>query len=229
LKTVEKRLDKVSRTAKSGAKDAASEAAFLEKLADLLRSGIPTRELDLSEAEERLMKEYQLLTHKKMLYAANIDEDALGNDADPLVSAVRDIAEEQKTELVIICAKLEAELAELDAEERKSFLTEMGLEKSGMEKLIIASYSLLNLITFFTANENQLRAWTIPNGALAPQAAGKVHSDMERGFIRAEVIHYNDLIAAGSLKEAREHGLMHLEGKEYAVEDGDMMYFRFQA
>lgn len=229
LKTVERRLDKVGRAAKSGGKDAIAEVAFLGRLADLLRSGMPVRELELSGTEEELMREYQLLTYKKMLYVANIDENALENDADPFLSAARDVARRQEAELIAICAKLEAELAELEPEERESFLVEMGLKQSGLEKLIVVSYDLLNLITFFTANENELRARTIPRGTLAPQAAGKVHSDMEHGFIRAEVIHYDDLVATGSLKTARERGLMHLEGKEYVVEDGDMMYFRFQA
>jgi GTP-binding protein YchF len=229
LKMVEKRLERVSRTAKSGAKEALEEAAFLEKLADPLRSGTPVRETKLSEADEKLMKEYQLLTRKSMLYVANISEDDLGNDDNRFLSEVRDTAQKQKAEVIVICAKLESELAELEPEERKVFLAEMGLEQSGLEKLVVTSYNLLDLITFFTANENELRARTITRGTLAPQAAGKVHSDMEQGFIRAEVIHYEDLIGSGSLKAAREGGLMHLEGKEYIVSDGDMMYFRFQA
>ena len=227
LKTVESRLEKSSRAAKTGDRELVTEVAFLEKLADLLRSGIPARELELSEVEEGLMKGYQLLTHKKMMYAANVGEDSLG-DVNPYLSATEDSAKEQNAELIVVCAKLEAELAELEPEERDSFLVEMGLKKSGLEKLITASFKLLDLITFFTANENELRAWTVPGGALAPQAAGKVHSDMERGFIRAEVISCDDLLAAGSMKEAKDHGSMRLEGKEYVVKDGDMMYFRFQ-
>ncbi len=229
LKIMEKRLDKADRAARTGVKDIIEEAAFLEKLANLLKSGIPAREMQLSETEKRIIKDFQLLTLKKMLYAANIDENSLEDDHDPALEAVKRIAREQETELFVICAKLESELAELDPDERQAFLVEMGLEKSGLEKLIVASYDLLDLITFFTANETELRARTISRGTLAPQAAGKVHSDMEGGFIRAEVIHYEDLVAAGSMKEAREHGLMHLEGKEYVVQDGDMMYFRFQA
>ena len=214
LKTVEKRLERVSRAAKTGAKEVLEEATFLEKLVDLLKSGTPVRETKLSEAEEKLMKEYQLLTRKSMLYVANISEDDLGNDDSPFLSEVRDTAQKHKAEVIVICAKLESELAELELEERKVFLAEMGLEQSGLEKLVVTSYNLLDLITFFTANENELRARTITRGTLAPQAAGKVHSDMEQGFIRAEVIHYEDLIAAGSLKAAKDHVLMHLEGKE---------------
>jgi len=229
LKVLEKRLDRVSRAAKTGVKDVIEEAHLLEKLVESLKSGIPAREMQLSETESRMMREFQLLTDKKMLYSANIDEDSLEDDDSPALVAARNVAQEQKTELIVICAKLEAELAELEPEERRVFLSEMGLEKSGLEKLIITSYGMLDLITFFTANENELRARTITRGTLAPQAAGKVHSDMEDGFIRAEVIHYDDLVAAGSMREAREHGLMHLEGKEYVVQDGDMMYFRFQA
>jgi len=228
-KTVEKRFDKASRAAKAGAKESLEESEFLERLLSTLKSKIPARYMTLSDSEKKLMKEYQLLTYKKMMYVANINEDALEEDNHPLWSVVRDIAKEQKTQVVAVCAKLEAELTELDAEERKVFLKEMGLEKSGLDSLITASYSLLDLITFFTANENELRARTITRGTLAPQAAGKVHSDMEHGFIRAEVTHYEDLIKSGSMKEAREHGFMHLEGKEYVVRDGDIMYFRFQA
>ncbi len=228
LKTVENRLERSSRAAKTGDKELVTEVAFLEKLVGLLKSGIPVRELELLEVEERLVNEHQLLTHKKMMYAANVGEESLGDD-NPHLSAARDFASEQNTELIVVCAKLEAELAELEPEERDSFLVEMGLEKSGLEKLISTAYRLLDLITFFTANENELRAWTVSKGALAPQAAGKVHSDMERGFIRAEVISCDDLVAAGSMKEAKDHGLLRLEGKEYVVADGDMMYFRFQA
>ena len=229
LKTVEKRLDKASRAAKAGVKESVEEAEFLEKLLNTLKAGNPIREMELSDSEKKLMREYQLLTHKKLMYVANINEDALGDDEYPLLADVKKVAEEQKTEVVAICAKLEAELAELDQEERQTFLKEMGLEKSGLDSLIATSYKLLDLITFFTANENELRARTITRGILAPQAAGKVHSDMEHGFIRAEVIHYEDIVKAGSMKEAKEHGFMRLEGKEYVVRDGDMMYFRFQA
>lgn len=228
LKTVENRLERSSRAAKAGNKELVTEVAFLERLADLLRSGIPVRELELLEVEERLVAEHQLLTHKKMIYVANVGEDSLGDD-NPHLLVTMDLAKEQNAELIVISAKLEAELAELEPEERDLFLIEMGLEKSGLEKLITTSYKLLNLITFFTANENELRAWTVVNGAFAPQAAGRVHSDMESGFIRTEVINYEDLAAAGSMKEAKEHGAMRLEGKEYVVKDGDIMYFRFQA
>lgn len=228
LKTVERRLERSERAAKTGDKELLAEVAFLEKLADLLKSGTSVREIALSEVEERLVKEHQLLTYKKMMYVANVGEGSFGED-NPHLSAAMDFAKEQKAEMIVISAKLEAELAELEPEERDSFLTEMGLEKSGLEKLITTSYKLLDLITFFTANENELRAWTVSRGALAPQAAGKVHSDMERGFIRAEVIQCEALLESGSMKDAREHGLIHLEGREYVVQDGDIMYFRFQA
>ena len=226
LKVVEKRLEKNSRAVQTGNKEIVAEVAFLEKLAGLLGSGTPARELNPTTPEKVWLKEYQLLTDKKMMYVANMDENSIG-DVNPHLSAVEDFAKERDAELITIFAKLEAELAELEPEERGIFLSEMGLKKSGLEKLITASYDLLDLITFFTANENELRAWTVQKGALAPQAAGKVHSDMEQGFIRAEVIHYDDLIASGSVKEAKDHGVMHLEGKDYMVEDGDMVYFRF--
>lgn len=227
IKTVEKRLDKASRSAKSGDKNLIEEANFLEKLLDFLRSGAPARKLQLSEAEEEFIKRYQLLTYKKMLYVANIDESAITDDSNAFLSAARGVAEEQGIELIPICSKLEAELNELSPEERKSFLSYLGLKQSSLERLIKASYDLLDLITFFTANENELRAWAIPKGTLAPRAAGKVHSDMERGFIRAEVVRYEDLMSMGSLKRAREQGLMHLEGRDYAVRDADIIYFRF--
>ena len=229
LKTIEKRLDKAIRAARSGAKEIIEEVAFLKKLADSLASGETARKIALSHSEEELMKEYQLLTSKKMLYVANVDEDSLLTGENKFLSEVIDFAKDHDTDVIPISARLEAELAELEEAERQSFLDEMGVDRSGLERLIVASYRLLDLITFFTANENELRARTIIRGTLAPQAAGKVHSDMETGFIRAEVIHYEDLINAGSMKEAKERGLMHLEGKDYTVLDGDMMYFRFQA
>lgn len=228
LITVEKRLEKSIRAAKTGDKEIRAEVAFQEKLIDTLKSGTPIRELELSDPEKRLLNEYQLLTHKDMMYLANVAEDNFGED-NPHLMATREFVEKQDYKLIVACAKLEAELAELEPEEKELFLEEMGLGESGLGNLITTAYNLLNLITFFTANENELRAWPIPEGTPAPQAAGKVHSDMERGFIRAEVIHYNDIATLSSMKEAKDHGLMHLEGKDYIVQDGDMIFFRFQA
>lgn len=227
LKTIEKRFDKAHRASKSGDKSIIEEAHLLKKILDPLESGVPARKIQLSESEKEVMNEYQLLTNKKIIYIANVGEDALSDDSNEYLKAAEKVAKEQGIELIPVSSKLEAELNELDPEERKSFLFEMGLKESSLERLIKASYSLLNLITFFTANENELRAWAIPKGTLAPKAAGKVHSDMEHGFIRAEVIHYDDLVSVGSMKNARDHGLMHLEGKDYVIRDGDIIYFRF--
>ena len=227
VKVIEKRFDKANRSSKSGDKSIVEEAHFLEKILNLLKSGIPARNLDLSEAEKALVNEYQFLTSKKMLYIANVDEDGLSDESNTYFAVAKRIVEAQDNQIIPVCSKLEAELNELDPEEKTAFLSEIGLEESSLERLIKSSYELLDLITFFTANENELRAWTIPNGTLAPKAAGKVHSDIENGFIRAEVIHYDDLVSAKSMKEARDHGLMHLEGKDYVVKDGDIIYFRF--
>lgn len=227
LKTIEKRFDKASRASRVGDKNIVEEAHFLEKLLNHLKSGIPARELKLLESEKEFMNEYQLLTSKKMLYIANVDENGLSDESNVYLKTAKQIVESQGTQIIPICSKLEAELNELDPDEKMVFLSEIGLEESSLERLIKFSYELLNLITFFTANENELRAWAIIKGTLAPKAAGKVHSDMETGFIRAEVIHYKDLASAKSMKEAREHGLMHLEGKDYVVQDGDIIYFRF--
>jgi len=227
LKVIEKRLDKANRSAKVGDKGIIEEAHFLEKLLNSLKSGIFVRKLELSETEKDFLNEYQLLTNKKMLYIANVDENFLSEESNAYLVNARRTAESQGCEIIPISSKLEAELNELDPEEKKTFLAEMGLKESSLERLIKSSYKLLNLITFFTANENELRAWAIPNGTLAPKAAGKVHSDMETGFIRAEVVHYQDLISDKSMKEIRDHGHIHLEGKDYVVKDGDIIYFRF--
>jgi hypothetical protein len=227
LKTIEKRFDKASRATRTGDKSIIEEAHCLEKILNSLKSGVPARKIQLSEHEKEFINEYQLLTSKKILYIANVSEDTLSDGSNEYLKVANRITEEQGAELISVCSKLEMELNELEPEERKSFLSEMGLKESSLERLIKASYILLDLITFFTANENELRAWAIPRGTLAPKAAGKVHSDMEQGFIRAEAIHYDDLVSVGSMKDARDHGLMHLEGKDYMVRDGDIVYFRF--
>jgi GTP-binding protein YchF len=226
-KVIEKRHDKASRSARTGDKSFFEETHFLEKLLNSLKSGIPARKIEFSEHEKVFMNEYQLLTQKKMLYIANVGEDSLADDSNEYFKSAKKIAKEQGIEIIPVSSKLEAELNELDPDERKTFLSEMGLAESSLERIVRASYNLLDLITFFTANENELRAWSIVKGTLAPKAAGKVHSDMEQGFIRAEVFHYKDLVSVGSMKNARDHGLIHLEGKDYVVMDGDIIYFRF--
>ena len=175
------------------------------------------------------MESYNLLTYKPVIYAANVSEDDLADDAanNEGVQAVREYAKGEQSEVFVVCAEIEAEISELDDDEKKMFLEDLGLKESGLEKLIKASYKLLGLISYLTAGEPEVRAWTITEGTKAPQAAGKIHSDFERGFIRAEVVSYDDLIACGSHTSAKEKGLIRLEGKDYVVKDGDIMLFRF--
>jgi ribosome-binding ATPase len=228
LETVEKRLDRVARQKKSGDKAAIAEHGILTRLQQALAEGKPARTVSLDPDERKLIKSLNLLTLKNVLYAANVNEGDLANpEANPYVQIVKRIAAEEGAEVVPISAQVEAEIAELEGEERAMFLEELGLSSSGLDRLIAAAYRLLGLITYFTAGEKEVRAWTIRQGTKAPQAAGVIHSDFERGFIRAEVIGYEDLLNAGSLAAAREKGLLRLEGKEYVVRDGDIMTFRF--
>ncbi|MEO2069075.1 MAG: redox-regulated ATPase YchF [Desulfurobacteriaceae bacterium] len=228
LESVEKRLSKVSKQAKAGDKKARAEVEALEKLKEILERGeriYPYME-SLDDEGKRVVKELALLTAKPVMYIANVDEEGLLEDNE-YVKKVRKIAEKEKAPLVKICAKVEAELTELEGEEKEEFLRELGMEEPGLNIVIREGYKLLNLITFFTAGEQEVRAWTIKKGTKAPQAAGKIHSDIERGFIRAEVIKYEDLIREGSMQACKEKGLMRLEGKDYEVQDGDIIYFRF--
>jgi GTP-binding protein YchF len=228
LETVEKRLDRVARQKKSGDKAAVAEHEILTRLQQALAEGKPARIVALEPDERKMIKSLNLLTLKNVLYAANVNEEDLANpDANPNVQVVKRIAAEEGAEVVPISAQVEAEIAELEGEERAMFLEELGLSSSGLDRLIAAAYRLLGLITYFTAGEKEVRAWTIRQGTKAPQAAGVIHSDFERGFIRAEVIAYDDLLNAGSLAAAREKGLLRLEGKEYVVRDGDIITFRF--
>ncbi|MCD8217905.1 MAG: DUF933 domain-containing protein, partial [Clostridiales bacterium] len=186
---------------------------------------------DLGEYDDELewFASYNLLTAKPVIYAANVSEDDLTDDgaSNAFVQSVRELAAEEGSEVFALCASIEAEMAELEDEERDLFLEELGIAQSGLDKLIQASYSLLGLMSFLTAGEDECRAWTIKKGTKAPQAAGKIHTDFERGFIRAEVVNYKDLLECGSLAAAREKGLVGLEGKEYVVQDGDVILFRF--
>ncbi|SFI69836.1 redox-regulated ATPase YchF [Thermoflavimicrobium dichotomicum] len=228
LETVEKRLDRVARQKKSGDKLAIAEYEILTKVQEALAEGRPARSVGLTEEEKFIIKSLNLLTMKKMLYAANVSEqDVAHPEKNPHVQTVKEIAMSEGADIVTVSAQVEAEIAELDEEERKLFLAELGLETSGLDRLIAAAYRLLGLITYFTAGEKEVRAWTIREGTKAPQAAGVIHSDFERGFIRAEVVGYQDLMAAGSLVQAREKGLLRLEGKDYVVQDGDIITFRF--
>lgn len=228
LETVEKRLDRVARQKKSGEKQAIMEYDILMRLQEVLKEGKPARMVQLEEEEKRLIKSLNLLTMKNVLYVANVSEtDILDPNSNPHYQTVKEIADQEGAGVVPISAQVEAEIAELDEEERKLFLEELGIRSSGLDRLISEAYRLLGLITYFTAGEKEVRAWTIRKGTKAPQAAGVIHSDFERGFIRAEVIGYEDLLKCGSMAAARENGLIRLEGKEYVVCDGDICTFRF--
>ena len=229
LETVEKRREKLLRAMKSGSKEAKAEASLIERVASSLSEGRPARQLDFSEEEAALLRELTLLTMKPTLYVANVAEDeaATAEKENPFVQRVKEYAAAEGAEVVAISAKVEAEIAELSGEEAKEFLAAIGLAESGLDRLIKKAFSLLNLMTFLTAGPDECRAWTITRGTTAPKAAGKIHSDIERGFIRAEIVTYDDLVAAGSTAAAREKGKVRLEGKEYVMQDGDVTYFRF--
>ncbi len=225
LGSVERAKEKALSRAKAGDRKASEEVALFEKLIKVLNQGQPVRMLELTQEERKIVDSLKLLTAKPMVYVANVDEGGLNGSS--WAAAVHRKAEQEGAQAVTICAKLEAELAELPEEEARQFLQELGVEEAGLVRLIHVGYKLLNLVTFFTTASQEVRAWPIPRGTLAPQAAGRIHSDMERGFIRAEVVHFADLVAAGSIERAREHGLVHLVGKDYIVQDGDIIYFRF--
>jgi GTP-binding protein YchF len=229
LEVLERRIAKVARTAKMD-KDAGKELVFLKKLKDHLEEGNMASSLEREDENEvKWIREYNLLTDKPVIYAANVDEDSLQDDgaSNPFVQKVREYAAANGSEVFVICAKIEEEIAELDEDEKAMFLEDLGLAESGLEKLIRASYHTLGLMSFLTAGEDECRAWTIKIGTKAPQAAGKIHSDFERGFIKAEVVNYKVLLREGSLAAAREKGLVGIEGKEYVVQDGDVILFRF--
>ena len=224
---------RIAKTAKGARMDKtlAKELALLEKIKAHLEEGnlAKTFELGEDEDEQKWFKEYNLLTAKPVIYAANVSEDDLADDgaSNEQVAKVREYAKNEGSEVFVICAQIEQEIAELDDEEKKMFLEDLGLKESGLEKLIRASYSLLGLISYLTSGEMETKAWTIEKGTKAPQAAGKIHSDFERGFIRAEVVSYEHLVEQGSMNAAKEKGLVRSEGKDYVVQDGDVVLFRF--
>ena len=229
LEVLERRMTRIGRSAKND-KDAAAELAMMQRLKAHLEEGKKAALFERkNESEEAWFAEYNLLTAKPVIYAANVAEEDAANDGaeNAHVKAVRALAKETGCEVFVVCAQIEQELAELDEEEAKMFLEDLGLTESGLDKLIAASYSLLGLMSFLTAGEKETRAWTIRKGTKAPQAAGKIHTDFERGFIRAEVVNYKDLLESGSLSAAREKGIVRLEGKDYVVQDGDVILFRF--
>lgn len=228
LDSVEKRIDRSRKNLKGGDKKYVQEIEVLERVKEALYADKPARSLELSEDERVLVRDLHLLTMKPVLYAANVSEaEAANADGNPFVQLVREFAAEEGAEVVPISAKVEAEISELEGEDKDMFLEELGLAESGLNRLIRAAYKLLGLYTYFTAGVQEVRAWTIRKGMKAPQAAGVIHTDFERGFIRAEVVSYDDLVAAGSMNAAKEKGQLRLEGKEYVVKDGDVMHFRF--
>ena len=225
LESLEKGITRVGKTVKSGDKVAAAKVAFFERIQAHINEGNPARTLECT-AEERLdVRELHLLTMKPVLYIANVDEEGFENN--PYLDAVTEIAEVDGSELVAICNKLEAEIAELEEDEKKEFLADLGMTEPGLDRVIRAGYKLLGLQTYFTAGEKEVRAWTVRQQATAPQAAAVIHTDFEKGFIRAEVVGFDDYITGNGESGAKDAGKWHLEGKEYLVKDGDVIHFRF--
>jgi GTP-binding protein YchF len=228
LASAEKRRDKATRAAKAGDKAAKAELALLDKILPILEEGRPARAADLTDDERAILVTFFLLTTKPTIYAANVDEASLADpESNPHVAAVRKHAEAEKAEVVVICAKLEAELVALDPAERDEYLKDLGLASSGVGQMIKSAYKMLGLMSYLTAGEKEVRAWTITRGMKAPQAAGAIHTDFEKGFIKAQIVSYDDLMRVGSLAAARDQGLLRLEGKDYIMQEGDIVEFRF--
>ena len=229
IETVQKRAEKAAAMLKKGEKKYAVEAEAGEILLRHLNDGKPARTAPLDEDQLAAAKDWFLLTMKKVIYAANIGEEDLGKDESelPLVRPVREVAEAEGAQVLVICASAEEEISQMEPEEKQMFLEDMGIGESGLDRLVTLGYSLLGLISYLTAGPKEVRAWTIEKGTKAPQAAGKIHSDFERGFIRAEIVAYDDLIREGSMNACREKGLVRSEGKDYVMKDGDVTLFRF--
>ena len=228
LEIVDKRITKVEKLLKSGSKEAKMEIDILRKLKAALDEGKPARSLELTTDELEMIHDINLLTLKPTLYVANVSESEVANFGDNAnVKKVQELAKSEDNQVIVICAKVESEIAELDEDEAKEFLIDLGLDSSGLDKLIHAAFDLLGLMTFLTSGPDECRAWTIRKGTTAVKAAGKIHSDIERGFIRAEIVNYDDLVKLGSVNAARDKGLVRLEGKDYIMQDGDVTYFRF--
>ncbi len=228
LEMLERRIDRTKKAMK-GDKSLAKELELLERIKAALNEGKPARTLEYTEDEENIVKDLFLISMKPVIYAANVAENdfADGIENNKYVNIVKEFAVKENSQVMPVSAKIEEEIAQLDGEEKQMFLDELGMSESGLDRLIKASYTLLGLISYLTAGEPEVRAWTITKGTKAPQAAGKIHSDFERGFIRAEVVHYNDLMECGSMAAAKEKGLVRSEGKEYVMKDGDIVLFRF--
>ena len=227
IDTVEKRLDKAQKLLRTGDKKYEEETKVWQKILDALQNGKPARSLDYSEEEEEIIKDAFLLSKKPILYVANVSEEQLTDDNDPIVEKLKEYVKEEKAEVVKLCVKIEEELSELEDEDKKEMLDALGLEESGLNKVIKASYDLLGLMSFLTAGKPEVRAWTITKGTKAPAAAGKIHTDIERGFIKAEIVSYDDLIREGSMAACQEKGLVRQEGKEYIMQEGDIVLFKF--
>jgi len=228
MESVDKRLERVTKMAKQKDADAMAEAPVLHKLKEAFENEQPARSVDLSVEEHALIKGMHLLTIKEMLYVANVSEDDIVDTTNnEYVNLVRDFAKKDNAEVIVVCAKIEEEMAELEDDDKQMFLEELGIEESGLDLLIKATYKLLGFATYFTAGVQEVRAWTFRQGMKAPQCAGIIHTDFERGFIRAETVAFDELVAAGSMAAAKETGKVRSEGKEYVVKDGDIILFRF--
>ena len=227
LEQVSKKLEKDSKLVKTGDKGLIASVNLMQKIKSALENNQMARNLSYDEDEEKILKNLQLLTAKQLIYVANIGEDDLGKEDNGYVKKVKEYAQKENAKVITLCAKIEEELISLSPDERPLFKEELGIKESGLEKLVSASYDLLGLMSFLTAGEKEVRAWTIKKGTKAPGAAGKIHSDFEKGFIKAEVVSYNDLIECGNFVKAKEKGKVRIEGKDYVVQDGDVMLFRF--
>src|SRR5690625_2617445 len=228
LDTVTRRYDRVEKMARQKDKEAVQEYNVMKKLKAGLEKESPARAVELTEEEKKIANQLHLLTAKPILYVANVSEDDISSiENNKYVQLVKEYATKDDAEVIVVSAKIEEEIAQLEQDEKELFLEELGIEQSGLDQLITASYELLGLATYFTAGEKEVRAWTFKKGMKAPQAAGIIHTDFERGFIRAETVSYEDLMDAGSMVQARENGIVRLEGKDYLVQDGDVIHFRF--
>ena len=228
LESIQKRIERVGKLAKQKDKEAVYEYEVLVKVQEALENELPARTVEVTDEQQKYLKGMHLLTSKPVLYVANVGEEDVADPSDnEYVQRVREFAEKDGSQVIVVCAKIESEIVELDAEEKEMFLEELGIEESGLDQLIRAAYNLLGLATYFTAGVQEVRAWTFRKGMKAPQCAGVIHTDFERGFIRAETVSYDDLLAAGTMVAAKEAGRVRLEGKEYEVKDGDVIHFRF--
>ncbi|PTE68845.1 redox-regulated ATPase YchF [Staphylococcus devriesei] len=227
LESVEKRLPRIEKMARQKDKTAEMELRILSKIKEALENGNPVRSLEFNDEDQKYVNQAQLLTSKKMLYIANVGEDEIGNEENEKVKIIRDYAAKEDSEVIVISAKIEEEIATLDDEDKEMFLEDLGIEEPGLDVLIKTTYDLLGLSTYFTAGVQEVRAWTFKQGMTAPQCAGIIHTDFERGFIRAEVTSYDDYVENGGEQGAKEAGKQRLEGKDYIMQDGDIVHFRF--